>query len=216
MAGPVKNVYKRGEGRFTLYRKSWSYRRRRHHRRLILSDTRDQGLDATCLYNAICGVMEAELCMQGIIVKLSVDHLAMMASDWISCASGPQQRCLSTELPTILNNLACVGIYTDDDYKMGCVTGTRYKIRSYEQLSWFKSTTPGAVHKLRERGPLLAVIQISSNFVSDFLSGRVYWFDKAKCSKGRQIPTHAVISTGYAIDNLLPIWEMQNSHGEVG
>jgi hypothetical protein len=99
----------------------------------------------------------------------------------------------------------------------GCVTGPRYKITSVETLSWFRSTTPGAIHKLREKGPLLAVIKISENFQSDFLSGGVYRFDKTKPKiHNGQTRTHAVISTGYAIDNLLPVWEMQNSHGKIG
>lgn len=184
---------------------------------MILPPVRDQGQTGTCLYNAICSIMEAKLRMKGISVRLSVDYLKKIAENRLSSFSGPLERAFFTDVMTILHLLTLVGIETHEDYQKGCCTGIKYKIKSFQSLTWFKSTTPAAIAKLKSKGPLLAVIKISKNYSSDFYSGDVYRFNSGNPSKdGNQTKTHAVMSTGYGIDHSLPLWEMLNSHGEIG
>uniref|UniRef100_A0A0D9WE34 Uncharacterized protein n=1 Tax=Leersia perrieri TaxID=77586 RepID=A0A0D9WE34_9ORYZ len=103
-----------------------------------------------------------------------------------------------------------------EGHSKGCDSGVKYKIKGYKQLSWFKLTLPTNIQKLRDYGPFLTVIKISKNYSLDFLSGRTYKFDSASVEMAdKQIKTHAVVITGYAIDYMLPLWEMMKSYGSV-
>ncbi|CAL5060418.1 unnamed protein product [Urochloa decumbens] len=182
----------------------------------ILSKLRVQG-HADCAYFGTVTTLEPNLkvqCQRS--VSLSIRHLKRL--DQIS-----RTRPSAGKIWRLLSLIQDIGILEEGQYTdilggtLEETQATRYKITKIYHYEMHKlDHIEHALYRLRDGGPLLAVINISANYNECKDSGMIYRFDPARIVKDENgVPeTHAVCVVSFAVEAKVPCFECQDSQGQ--
>ncbi|CAO2044479.1 unnamed protein product [Urochloa humidicola] len=183
----------------------------------ILSDLRVQDEDS-CAYFALVTTLEPNLKVQcRRSVSLSIPHLIRL--DQTSRTTQPTQVGKIWRLLLLMQDIGILEVGQYTEVLEGALEETearRYKITKFyhyemDRLEHIKH----ALYRLRDGGPLLAVIKISENYDECFYSGVIYRFDPNRIvDDGNGVAkTHAVSVVSFAVEAKVPCLECQDSHG---